>query len=141
MLDTDRRVRRHAGSGPRPTEPKHSDRDAQGSQQIRDRKVVEGDLTFYSKTEHRRPHRLLLVQRACEITGPHRQIWYELIPATLRPDGKKRRAKANIADFVYRTKDGKVVVEDVKGVLTDAYRLKKKLLLERHGIEIQEVRP
>jgi len=112
-----------------------------GRSKYGNRKVVDGDLTFDSKAEHRRWHQLLVLQRACEITELQRQVRYELIPAQVGPDGKKRRATAYIADFVYRTKDGKVVVEDVKGVLTDAYRLKKKLLLERHGIEIQEVRP
>ena len=42
-----------------------------------------------------------------------------------------------IADFVY-TENGATVVEDTKGVKTDAYKIKKKLLLERYGIKIRE---
>lgn len=44
------------------------------------------------------------------------------------------------SDFVYR-RDGKLVVEDVKSkpTITYAYRIKKKLMLAIHGIEIQEV--
>ena len=41
------------------------------------------------------------------------------------------------ADFVYETA-GKRIVEDVKGVRTDMYRLKKKLMRIILGIEILE---
>jgi len=112
-----------------------------GRSKYRNRKVAVDDLAFDSEAEHRRWHVLLVLQRAGEITELQRQVRYELIPAQVGPGGRKQRATAYIADCVYRTKDGKVVVEDVKGFRTDAYRLKKKLLLERHGIEIQEVRP
>ena len=44
-----------------------------------------------------------------------------------------------IADFVYRDKDGNEVVEDVKGVRTRVYVIKRKLMLWRHGIRIREV--
>ena len=111
-----------------------------GRSKYGNRKVQEGDLTFDSEAEHRRWRQLLVLQRVCEITDLQRQVRYELVPAQVSPSGKKQRAMAYVADFVYRTKDGKVVVEDVKGVITDAYRLKHKLMLERHGIEIQEIR-
>ena len=44
------------------------------------------------------------------------------------------------SDFTYR-RGGKFVVEDVKspGTITYAYRIKKKLMLAIHGIQIQEV--
>ena len=35
---------------------------------------------------------------------------------------------------------GEVVVEDVKGVLTPEYKLKKQLMMDKYGIEIKEVR-
>lgn len=41
------------------------------------------------------------------------------------------------ADFVY-IRDGIEVVEDVKGVRTDVYKLKKKLMKAFHGIDIFE---
>jgi hypothetical protein len=44
-----------------------------------------------------------------------------------------------IADFKYRNAAGKTIIEDVKGVLTPMYRLKKKLLRILHGIEITEI--
>ena len=44
-----------------------------------------------------------------------------------------------VADFVYIDK-GYEVVEDVKGMKTPTYNLKKKLMKAVHGIEIQEVK-
>lgn len=43
------------------------------------------------------------------------------------------------ADFFYRDERGLPHVEDVKGVRTDVYRIKKKLVKALLGIEIQEV--
>jgi hypothetical protein len=43
-----------------------------------------------------------------------------------------------IADFVY-TINGQRVVEDVKGVRTPEYKLKRKLMSAVFGIEIQEI--
>ena len=104
-------------------------------------KVEVDGITFDSKAEHRRWAHLRILERAGEITELQRQVPYELIPAQVSATGKKQRATVYIADFVYRrSKDGKVIVEDVKGAVTPEYRLKKKLLLERHGIEIQEIR-
>lgn len=45
-----------------------------------------------------------------------------------------------VADFRYaKTDTGELIVEDVKGVLTSVYRLKKKLVLAIFGFEIREV--
>lgn len=43
------------------------------------------------------------------------------------------------ADFQYRDRDGRLLVEDVKGMPTTVYRLKKRLMKAVHGIEIREV--
>ena len=43
-----------------------------------------------------------------------------------------------IADFMYN-EDGKQVVEDVKGVKTSVYRIKKKLTEAIYNITIKEV--
>ena len=57
----------------------------------------------------------------------------------LIPKGKDgERAVKYIADFVYK-ENGQVIVEDVKGKKkTQVYILKRKLMLERHGIKILE---
>lgn len=49
------------------------------------------------------------------------------------------RAVTYIADFVYYTRDGKTIVEDAKGFKTKDYIIKKKLMLERFGIWVEEV--
>jgi len=43
------------------------------------------------------------------------------------------------ADFEYM-QDGKLVVEDVKGVRTRDFVLRKKLMLALHGIDVKEVK-
>lgn len=44
-----------------------------------------------------------------------------------------------VADFVVRYADGHTSVIDAKGVLTDVYKLKRKMMRAFHGIEIEEV--
>lgn len=43
-----------------------------------------------------------------------------------------------IADFQYKNKDGKVIVEDSKGMVTPIYRIKKKLMHAIFNVEIFE---
>lgn len=72
------------------------------------------------------------------ITNLQRQVTYELIPKQII--GKKviERACTYKADFVYIYKDS-LVVEDAKGFKTPEYRIKKKLMLYIHNIQIKEV--
>ena len=44
------------------------------------------------------------------------------------------------ADFRYK-RDGKVVVEDVKGMETDVYELKKKLVEAIYNVYVKEIKP
>lgn len=94
---------------------------------------------FDSQAEARRWVELGMLQRAGEITDLRRQVAYELIPAQVRPSGGKERPCSYVADFVYRRRDGREVVEDVKGKATPEYRIKRKLMLHVHGVEIVEV--
>lgn len=87
---------------------------------------------FDSVKEYHRYGCLRLLERAGAISNLRRQVKYELIP---KQAGE--RACNYIADFTY-IQDGKLVVEDVKGVKTDAYKIKKKLMLWVHGIRIKE---
>jgi Protein of unknown function (DUF1064) len=46
-----------------------------------------------------------------------------------------------IADFRYHdTETGRQIVEDVKGHATEVYKLKRRLMLALHGIDVQEIR-
>lgn len=110
------------------------------SQKYGNQKVVDAGTTFDSKAEHRRWQYLVMLEKAGEIRNLSRQVPYELIPAQVSPSGKKHRPTAYLADFVYQTAAGQTVVEDVKGAVTPEFRLKRKLMLHVHGIEIQEIR-
>ena len=55
--------------------------------------------------------------------------------------GHKIREIAYVADFVYE-ENGAKVVEDVKSPITrknPIYKLKKKMMMYVHGIEVKEV--
>lgn len=104
------------------------------------RKVITDDGEFDSVRELRRWQELKLMQRAGEIYDLQRQVPFVLIPT--QKDGKKviEREVKYIADFTYRNvKDGRIVVEDTKGMKTREYIIKRKLMLYRHGIRIVEV--
>ena len=90
-------------------------------------------ITFDSKKESARYAELKLLAKSGLIQNLCLQVPYVLIP---KQDGE--RAVKYIADFVY-DENGETVVEDVKGVRTDVYRLKKKLMLKVHGLRIKEV--
>lgn len=101
------------------------------------RKVTRDGETFDSVKEYRRFCELRLLERAGAVTDLRRQVKFELIPAQ-RIDGKVvERACSYVADFVY-IENGQQVVEDAKGMRTQEYRLKRKLMLWVHGIRIRE---
>ena len=104
------------------------------------RKTEIDGITFDSKKEARRFAELRLLERTGEISNLQIQVPYELIP-TQRDEktGKViERAVTYKADFVYNRRDGSLVVEDTKGVRTDVYMIKRKLMLWVHGIRVEE---
>ena len=94
-------------------------------------KAPDGQV-FDSVKEYHRWGCLRLMERAGKISDLKRQVRFELIP---KQDGE--RAITYVADFTYM-EDGKLVVEDCKGFRTDAYKMKRKLMLWVHGIRIKE---
>lgn len=94
-------------------------------------KAPDGQV-FDSVKEYHRYGILKLLERAGKISDLKRQVKYELIP---KQEGE--RACSYVADFTYY-EDGKLVVEDCKGFRTDAYKIKKKLMLWVHKIKIKE---
>lgn len=56
----------------------------------------------------------------------------------LRQEKQSRGKITYLADFVYE-KGSQTIVEDVKGMKTDVYKIKRKLMLYFHGIQIKEV--
>lgn len=96
-------------------------------------------ITFSSKKEAKRYAELKLLERCRKITKLELQPRFELAPA-FRYNGKAERKIEYVADFSY-VMDGKAYVEDVKGMKTDVYSLKRKLFLAKfgHGVEFREV--
>lgn len=110
------------------------------------RKVTIDGITFDSVREGNRYRELKLLERAGKITNLQRQVKYLLIPSQyVAVTGKRgnqtnhcvERACVYIADFVYM-EDGNLVVEDCKGFKTEAYKIKRKLMLLNYGIRIRE---
>lgn len=118
------------------------------------RKTVVDGITFDSKKEANRFRELQLLERAGKITALQRQVKYVLIPTQrefsneiykkgahqghFKPGKVLEKECSYIADFAYM-QDGAYVVEDTKGVRTEAYKIKRKLMLERYGIKVREV--
>lgn len=101
--------------------------------------VVRNGRKFDSKREAGRYAELQLMQRAGMITDLKTQVSYLLIPAQYDENHRCiERSCRYVADFVYR-QNGELVVEDAKGLKTDVYRIKKKLMLQIYGIKIKEV--
>ncbi|MBQ8357885.1 MAG: DUF1064 domain-containing protein [Clostridia bacterium] len=99
----------------------------------------EGD--FDSKHEFERFCELSILSTAGIIRNLDRQVRFSLLPSQ-RGEFRAERPTDYIADFVYEEKRGAEwvkVVEDAKGVRTDTYLLKRKLMLFIHGISIKEV--
>ena len=120
------------------------------------RKVEADGIVFDSAREAARYKELKLAERAGAIRDLQRQVEFLLIPAqyeNLGETGKRRgkcleRACKYIADFVYTVEEKAIlpghrkfvmVVEDAKGVRTEGYKIKKKLMLQKYGIQIREV--
>lgn len=116
-------------------------------------KVAVNGMTFDSKKEFRRYSELLTLENAGEIQNLQRQVKFVLIPAQYEESsevytrgehkGEPKRGKlierecAYYADFVYQ-QDGNTVVEDCKGMKTEVYKIKRKLMLDRYGVRIKE---
>lgn len=107
-----------------------------GASKYRARKTTVDGITFDSKREAYR----YLVLKGMEDDGViedlRRQVRYELVPA-FDVGGTHYRPVYYVADFVY-VEDGHEVVEDVKGMRTDVYRLKSKLFARRYGMNVKE---
>lgn len=98
--------------------------------------------TFDSKREAQRYCELKLFLRAGEIKNLVLQPRFLLQDEFFDKNEIKHRKIEYVADFFYIDKDDKKIVEDVKGVLTDVYKLKKKMFLKIYDdqYEFREIR-
>ena len=102
-------------------------------------KTVYDGIRFDSKKEANRYAELKLLEKNGRIENIQLQVKFELQPAYTFL-GKKVRAIYYVADFVYFDKSTKeTVVEDVKGVRTPVYQLKKKMFEYQKRLKIREI--
>jgi len=100
------------------------------------RKVIIDGNVFDSKKEGNRYFELKIRKCAGEIKGLRLQVEYTF-------EVERHKIASYFADFVYTVvRSGETIVEDVKSSATrklPVFRLKKKLMMALHGIEIKEV--
>jgi hypothetical protein len=103
------------------------------------KKTVLDGMEFDSKKEAQRYAELITLQRSGWISNLECQKRFELIPAQKDSTGKVIEHKCvYVADFCYE-QNGETIVEDVKGMKTDVYIIKRKLMLYVHGIRVREI--
>ena len=102
------------------------------------KKTVDG-LTFDSILEARRYTVLKSRLEAGTISDLRLQPHYTIMEGYKDLSGTYIRPVQYIADFSYINADGKRIAEDTKGVRTEAYAIKRKLVRDRFGVEIVEI--
>ena len=112
------------------------------------KRITADGETFDSKKEFRRWQELKMLEKAGNISDLRRQVKFVLVPEIregpvqgprggVKPGKILERPVCYVADFTYY-EGSQLVVEDTKGVRTDAYKIKRKLMLYVHGIRILE---
>lgn len=91
----------------------------------RNKKTIVDDYIFDSIQESKRYKELKLLLRAGEISNLQLQPRF-LLQEAFKKNGKTYRKIEYVADFMY-LQDGKNIVEDVKGIQTDVFKLKHKI--------------
>lgn len=103
----------------------------------RAKKTKIDDIVFDSYMEAKRYRQLVLLEMAGEISDLVLQPKFRLMDS-FRHDGKTIRAIDYVADFMYK-EDGKLIVEDVKGMRTKDYIIKSKLFIKKCILELKYV--
>ena len=107
---------------------------AEKPRKYRNQPTMVDDIPFDSQAEARRYGELKLMEREGKIDG---LVLQPRFPLTV--NGVK--IGTYVGDFLFYDKERQVTtVEDVKGVPTPVYRIKRRLMQALHGIEIVEVK-
>lgn len=96
----------------------------------RNKKVIVDDYIFDSIQESKRYKELKLLLKAGQIQNLELQPHF-LLQESFKKNDKKYRKIEYIADFKY-IENGKTIVEDVKGLQTDVFKLKHKLFEKKY---------
>ena len=94
------------------------------------KKVIVDDYIFDSIQESRRYKELKILLKAGQIQNLELQPHF-LLQESFRKNGKTYRKIEYIADFKYKEK-GKTIIEDVKGIQTDVFKLKHKIFEKQY---------
>ena len=95
---------------------------------------------FDSRAEHRRWAHLRQLQAAGLISDLQCQVAFELVKSVKFHGANRAKPSIRyVADFVYMEK-GAEVIEDVKGVLTPEFKLKRHLMKAMLGLEVRIVK-
>ncbi len=105
----------------------------------RNKKTQIGMYVFDSIAESKRYKELALLEQAGQIKGLELQPKF-LLQEGFKKNGKTFRKIEYIADFMY-IENGKVIIEDVKGMETDVFKLKRKMFEYKYpGFELRIVK-
>ena len=96
----------------------------------RNKKVQIDRYVFDSIKEGQRYRELAILERAGKISNLELQPRF-LLQESFKKNGKTYRKIEYIADFQY-IENGKTIVEDVKGIQTDVFKLKHKLFEKKY---------
>lgn len=124
-----------------PTDTKSRRQDATMPQKRRSKygavKTTVDNITFHSAAEAKRYGQLKLFLKLGTIERLILQPVYRIYAYPI--GGDPVQVAKYVGDFQYETADGRRVVEDVKGMKTPVYRLKKKLVEAQYRLVIQEI--
>lgn len=98
------------------------------------KKMTVDGHTYDSQAEGKRGEILKLMQVAGEISDLRFQVVFPVMINDIL-------VFKYMADSCYTNKEGEAIIEDVKGVYTTVYKLKKKCVEAYHGITISEYPP
>lgn len=96
----------------------------------RNKKVIVDDYIFDSIQESKRYEELKLLLKANKIQNLELQPHF-LLQESFKKNGKTYRKIEYIADFKYEQEE-QVIVEDVKGIQTDVFKIKHKLFEKKY---------
>lgn len=103
----------------------------------KNKKVIYNEIKFDSQKERNYYIKLKLLEDAGKIKDLKLQVKFELQPK-FKSGNKTIQAISYIADFTYLDEENKLHIVDTKGVRTDVYKIKKKMM-QYKGLEIEEV--
>lgn len=103
----------------------------------KNKKVIYNGIKFDSQKERNYYIKLKLLEDAGKIKDLKLQVKFELQPK-FKSGNKNIQAISYIADFTYLDEENKLHIIDTKGVRTDVYKIKKKMM-QYKGLEIEEV--